>query len=84
MEGDRGHIHPLRGPQHDLGAPPPHHRARTPPHDRQQLAARIVGQIPNLHPFSHAPSLSDRARQVVDATPPTLPVTALAHTQTDW
>ncbi len=41
--------------------PPAHHRARTPPHDRQQLAALVVGQIPNLHPFSHAPSLRDHA-----------------------
>ena len=75
---DRRHVHPLRGPQHDLGSPPPHHRPRPSPHDRQQLPALVVAQVPNLHTFSHPPSLRDPTRQGVDATPPTLPVTALA------
>lgn len=41
----------------------------------------VIGgsDLPHLYTFSHATSLRDRARQVVDATPPTLPVTALVH-----
>ena len=75
---DRGHVHPLRGPQHDLRSTPPHYRPRTAPHDRQEPAALIVDQLPNLNSIRHAPSLRDPGHQVVDATPPTLPVTALA------
>src|SRR4029453_365174 len=76
---DRRHVHPLRRPQHDLGPPPPHHRPRPAPHDRQQLAALIIRQITNLHPLRHPPSLRDPNHEVVDATPRTLPVRALAE-----
>jgi hypothetical protein len=34
---------------------------------------------PHLHTFSHATSVRDDTHQVVDATPPTLPVTALGR-----
>jgi hypothetical protein len=46
-----------------------------------QLPALIVRQVTNQHPFSHRRSLRDPALELVDATPPTLAVTALVPCQ---
>ncbi len=73
-----GDVHRLRRPQHDLRSTPPHHRPRTPSHDPEQLVALHRREVSNLHTFSHPPMKTDPTAQVVDAPPPTLPVTALA------
>ena len=43
------------------------------------LLTLVVGQVPNLHTFSHPPSLRDLDRADGGRDPPTLPVTALAE-----
>ena len=75
--GDGRHVHGLGGPEHDLGSSPSDHRPRPPSDDREELVALGTGQLSDLHTFSHAPSLRDWVRQMVDAPPSTLPVTAL-------
>lgn len=39
----------------------------------------VDNSVSNLRTFSHPPMKTDPADQMVDATPPTLPVTALVH-----
>src|SRR4029453_3595489 len=73
---DRRHVHPLRRPQHDLGPPPPHHRPRPAPHDRQQLAALIIRQI--THPRPPPPPANDNSlRPPQFVRPPTGPPPAI-------
>jgi len=76
--GDGRDVHGLGGPQHDLGSSPSDHRSRTSSHDAEQLVALDTGEVPYTHTFGHHPSLRD----LVDAPPSTLAVTALVGLMT--
>jgi hypothetical protein len=49
--GDRGHVHALTRPQHDLGSSPSHHRTRAAADDAQQLVAFLVRERTDSHAF---------------------------------
>jgi hypothetical protein len=66
--GDGRDVHPLGGPQDDLGSSPTHHRARTPAHDGQELVPLFVGDLSYCHAFCHGTTLRDLEVKVVDAT----------------